>query len=325
MCTHAASDAISEGPTALEKVAETLTIMFPVWVMVGAFLGIYKPAAVTWFSSDIFTYALGFLMLSMGLTLTFDDFKKCMESPVPILVGYLAQYIVKPVLGVLIAKTLNLQPALATGLILVSCCPGGQASNVATYIAHGNVALSVLMTTASTLGAIIMTPLLTKVLAGAYVPVDAYGLALSTFQVVLVPTLVGVLVNEFLPGFVRAIRQFLPLVGVFLTTMLCASPVGQVSEVLKTNGGALLTPVALLHVAAFSMGYFLSKFLGFDEKTARTVSIETGMQSAALGFMLAQQHFTDPLVCVPSAVSVVFMALGGAGLAVFWRGRPVEA
>lgn len=84
----------------------------------------------------------------------------------------------------------------------------------------------------------------------------------------------------------------------------------------------LITPVAILHAAAFGMGYYLCKFLGFDEKTSRTVSIETGMQSAALGFMLAQQHFTDALVCVPSAVSVVCMALGGAGLAVFWRGRP---
>jgi BASS family bile acid:Na+ symporter len=150
-----------------------LTTLFPVWVCLGAALGIAKPAALTWFKTDAFTYSLGFLMLSMGLTLTVDDFKKCLANPVPIGVGYLAQYIVKPLLGALIARTLNLPPPLAVGLILVSCCPGGQASNVATYIAHGDVALSVLMTTASTLGAIVMTPLLTKLLAGTLVPVDA--------------------------------------------------------------------------------------------------------------------------------------------------------
>lgn len=236
----------------------------------------------------------------------------------------MAQYIVKPLLGALIVRTLNLSPPLAVGLIVVSCCPGGQASNVATYIAHGDVALSVLMTTASTLGAIVMTPLLTKVLAGTLVPVDAAGLALSTFQVVLVPTLLGVLANECFPKVVKKLRAFLPLVGVALTTLLCASPCAQVSGILKTQGLDLCVPVALLHAAAFSLGYFLSKGLGFSEKTARTVSIETGMQSAALGFLLAQAHFSDPLVAVPSAVSVVFMALGGSGLAVFWRGRPAK-
>jgi BASS family bile acid:Na+ symporter len=293
-----------------------------VWVCAGAALGISAPSALSWFKTDLFTYSLGFLMLSMGLTLTVDDFRQCLKNPVPIGVGYLAQYIVKPLLGFAIAKTLNLSPALATGLILVSCCPGGQASNVATYIAHGDVALSVLMTTASTLGAIVMTPLLTKVLAGTLVPVDAKGLALSTFQVVLVPTLLGVLANECFPKVVKKFKAFLPLVGVALTTLLCASPCAQVADILKAKGLELAGPVALLHVAAFSLGYFLSRGLGFNEKTARTVSIETGMQSAALGFLLAQAHFADPMVAVPSAVSVVFMALGGSGLAVFWRGRP---
>ena len=305
-----------------ERVTETQTTLFPVWVCLGAALGIAKPAALAWFKTDAFTYSLGFLMLSMGLTLTVDDFRKCLANPVPIGVGYLAQYIVKPLLGALIARTLSLPPPLAVGLILVSCCPGGQASNVATYIAHGDVALSVLMTTASTLGAIVMTPLLTKLLAGTLVPVDAKGLALSTFQVVLVPTLAGVLANECFPKVVQKIKAFLPLVGVALTTLLCASPCAQVSGILKAQGLDLCIPVALLHVAAFSLGYFLSKGLGFSERTARTVSIETGMQSAALGFLLAQSHFADPLVAVPSAVSVVFMALGGSGLAVYWRGRP---
>jgi bile acid:Na+ symporter, BASS family len=155
-------------PSGLEKVADRLATLFPLWVFIGAAIGIAKPEAVSWFSSTLFTNALGFLMLTMGLTLTVDDFKKCAERPGPILVGYLAQYLIKPMLGFVIAKALALPDALAVGLILVSCCPGGQASNVATFIAHGDVALSVLMTTASTIGAIVMTPLLTKVLAGVF-------------------------------------------------------------------------------------------------------------------------------------------------------------
>jgi bile acid:Na+ symporter, BASS family len=156
--------------SAIEKLADRLATLFPLWVFIGAAIGITNPQAVTWFSSTMFTFALGFLMLAMGLTLTVNDFKACAQRPAPILVGYLAQYLVKPLLGFTISKLLGLPDALAVGLILVSCCPGGQASNVATFIAHGDVALSVLMTSASTIGAIVMTPLLTKLLAGAQPP-----------------------------------------------------------------------------------------------------------------------------------------------------------
>ncbi|CDP03385.1 unnamed protein product [Coffea canephora] len=306
-----------------ERIIEILTTLFPVWVILGTIIGIYKPSMVTWLETDLFTIGLGFLMLSMGLTLTFEDFRRCLRNPWTVGVGFLAQYLIKPMLGFFIAMTLKLSAPLATGLILVSCCPGGQASNVATYISKGNVALSVLMTTCSTIGAIVMTPLLTKLLAGQLVPVDAAGLAISTFQVVLVPTIIGVLSNEFFPKFTSKIVTVTPLIGVILTTLLCASPIGQVSEVLKTQGAQLLFPVALLHAAAFFLGYWISK-ISFGESTSRTISIECGMQSSALGFLLAQKHFTNPLVAVPSAVSVVCMALGGSGLAVLWRNRPIS-
>ncbi|OVA06524.1 Bile acid:sodium symporter [Macleaya cordata] len=307
-----------------EIIVEKLTTLFPVWVILGTIIGIYKPAAVTWLQTDLFTVGLGFLMLSMGLTLKFEDFRRCLRNPWTVGVGFLAQYIVKPLLGFFIAMSLKLSAPLATGLILVSCCPGGQASNVATYISKGNVALSVLMTTCSTVGAIIMTPLLTKVLAGQLVPVDAAGLAISTFQVVLVPTVVGVLLNEYFHKFTQKIITITPLIGVILTTLLCASPIGQVAEVLKTEGAQLIGPVALLHAAAFALGYWLSR-ISFGESTSRTISIECGMQSSALGFLLAQKHFTNPLVAVPSAVSVVCMALGGSALAVYWRNKPIPA
>ncbi|XP_042417327.1 probable sodium/metabolite cotransporter BASS2, chloroplastic [Zingiber officinale] len=308
-----------------ERIVELLTTLFPVWVIIGTIIGIYKPSMVTWLETDLFTLGLGFLMLSMGLTLTFEDFRRCMRNPWTVGVGFLAQYLVKPLLGFVIAMTLKLSASLATGLILVSCCPGGQASNVATYISKGNVALSVLMTTCSTIGAIVMTPLLTKLLAGQLVPVDAAGLAISTFQVVLVPTIVGVLANEYFPKFTKRISTLTPLIGVILTTLLCASPIGQVAEVLKSQGAQLIIPVAFLHVAAFALGYWLSRLSTFGESTSRTISIECGMQSSALGFLLAQKHFTNPLVAVPSAVSVVCMALGGSALAVFWRNRPIPA
>lgn len=330
VCAAEAGSMGSDAPTkrefnTFEKVVDVLTTMFPVWVILGTVIGIYKPAAVTWLQTDLFTLCLGFLMLSMGLTLTFEDFRRCLRNPWTVGVGFVAQYLVKPMLGFAIAHVLKLSAPLATGLILVSCCPGGQASNVATYISKGNVALSVLMTTASTIGAIFMTPLLTKLLAGQLVPVDAVGLAVSTFQVVLMPTVVGVVAHEMFPKIVEKICTVTPLVGVIMTTLLCASPIGQVSEVLLAQGGQLIIPVALLHAAAFMLGYFMSKAFKFGESTSRTISIECGMQSSALGFLLAQKHFSNPLVAVPSAVSVVCMALGGSALAVYWRNRDVPA
>ncbi|KOM33088.1 hypothetical protein LR48_Vigan01g264400 [Vigna angularis] len=328
ICNKATTDISGDIPESAgelsqyEKVIETLTILFPVWVILGAVIGICKPTAVTWLEKDLFTLGLGFLMLSMGLTLTFEDFRRCLRNPWTVGVGFLAQYLIKPMLGFAIVMTLKLSAPLATGLILVSCCPGGQASNVATFISKGNVALSVLMTTCSTIGAIIMTPLLTKLLAGQLVPVDAVGLAVSTFQVVLVPTVVGVLANEFFPKFTSKIIIVCPLIGVILTTLLCASPIGLVSDVLKAQGAQLVLPVVFLHAAAFTLGYWFSR-ISFGESTSRTISIECGMQSSALGFLLAQKHFKNPLVAVPSAVSVVCMALGGSALAVFWRNRPI--
>nr|XP_009403017.1 PREDICTED: probable sodium/metabolite cotransporter BASS2, chloroplastic isoform X2 [Musa acuminata subsp. malaccensis] len=258
-----------------ERIIELLTTLFPVWVMLGTIIGINKPSMVTWLETDLFTVGLGFLMLSMGLTLTFEDFRRCLRNPWTVGVGFLAQYLIKPMLGFTIAMTLKLSAPLATGLILVSCCPGGQASIVATYISKGNVALSVLMTICSTIGAIVMTPLLTKLLAGQLVPVDA--------------------------------------------------AIGQVAEVLKAQGAQLIVPVALLHAAAFALGYWFSRLSSFGESTSRTISIECGMQSSTLGFLLAQKHFTNPLVAAPSAVSVVFMVLGGSALAVFWRNKPIPA
>jgi len=166
ICRADAGSVAEPEPSAIEKFADTLATLFPLWVFIGATIGIYRPEAVTWFTTRMFSTSLGFLMLCMGLTLSVADFKACAKQPAPILVGYLAQYLVKPLLGFLIAKALSLPDSLAVGLILVSCCPGGQASNVATFIAHGDVALSDLMTSASTIGAIVMTPLLTKVLAG---------------------------------------------------------------------------------------------------------------------------------------------------------------
>src|SRR5207247_4273279 len=163
-----------------------LTNAFPLWVVLGGVAALIHPPVFTWFGKEWITWGLAVIMLGMGITLSVDDFKGVMKMPRAVAAGYLAQYLIMPFLGWAVARGLKLPTAYAVGVILVGCCPGGTASNVVNYLARANVALSVLMTMCSTFGAIIMTPLLTRWLAGTLVPVPAWGLFLSTLQVVLV-------------------------------------------------------------------------------------------------------------------------------------------
>lgn len=318
------SSAGTAQPTTLEHVAEIGTMLFPLWALISGALAFFHPPVLNWMTTRQFEIGVGILMLAMGLSLTTDDFKKCASKPIPILLGFLCQYCLLPLLAFTIARMMSLSPAMATGLILLGCCPGGQASNVATFVAGGDVALSVLMTTVSTLAASIMTPTLASALAGQFVPVDAWGLAISTMQLVLLPTLLGVGLNEFFPTVVSKIRPAMPLVALALTVVLCAVPVAQVADVLYRSGMVAVLPVVGLHFFGYLLGYLLPKLLGFNEKTSRTVSIETGMQSAAMGYALSTRNFADIMVAVPSSVSIVVMVWMGAALASVWRMMPIK-
>jgi BASS family bile acid:Na+ symporter len=219
-----------------------------------------------------------------------------------------------------VATTLGLDTPFAVGLILVACCPGGTASNVVTYIARADVALSVLMTTCTTLGAVVLTPLLTKLLAGRLVEVDAWGLFLSTLQVVVLPVAAGVAINRFLPRVVRTVMPVAPLVSVITIALVCASIIGQNAAAVLGSGPQLLLAVVLLHAIGFGVGYLFARLLGYDRIVARTISIEVGMQNSGLGVVLAQKHFpAEPLTAVPCAISSVVHSVIGSLLAGWWR------
>jgi BASS family bile acid:Na+ symporter len=241
-----------------------------------------------------------------------------LKMPRTVAAGFAAQYTIMPFLGWGIAKACGLPPELAAGLILVSCCPGGTASNVVTYLARANVALSVLMTMCSTFAAAVMTPLLTKWLAGTYVPVNGWGLFASTAQVVLGPVLLGLALHEFCPRVASRIVPAAPLVSVVTIALICASIIGQGADLILDSGGTLLLAVFLLHALGFLLGYGLAKVLGFDPMVRRTISIEVGMQNSGLGAVLARQHFSTA-AAVPCAISSVFHSVIGSVLAAYWR------
>ena len=295
---------------------------FPAWVLGGALLALWKPALFTWFSGPWIVWGLAVVMLGMGITLNVADFASVMRIPRTVALGFVAQYTIMPLLGWSVAKLLALPPAFAVGLILVACCPGGTASNVVTYLARANVALSVIMTMCSTLAAVVMTPLLTGWLAGAYVPVDAWGIFLTTAQVVLAPILLGLLLHHKAPRLTEFILPVGPVVSVLVISLIVASIIGQNAAAIFTHGPQLLLAVFLLHAGGFALGYVATKWCGYDRIVARTVSIEVGMQNSGLGAVLAKTRFAaEPLTAVPSALSSVCHSLLGSLLAGWWRLR----
>jgi BASS family bile acid:Na+ symporter len=302
------------------------TNLFPVWVVLGGALALVQPAWFTWFSGGFITWGLAVIMLGMGITLSVDDCKRVLKMPRAVGIGFAAQYLIMPFLGWSIAHLLKLETQFAVGLILVACCPGGTASNVVNFLARSNVALSVLMTACSTLGAIVMTPLLTKWLAGQYVPVDALGLFLSTLQIVLAPVVIGVALNRYAARFVKFVLPVAPLISVLAIVLICASIIGSSADQFKQSGGVLLLAVFLLHAGGFWLGYLFSRVLRCDELTSRTISVEVGMQNSGLGAALARAHFAAlPLAALPCAVSATFHSVIGSILAGYWRMKPARA
>jgi len=210
------------------------------------------------------------------------------------------------------------------GLILVACCPGGTASNVITYLARANVALSVVLTMASTLMAFLMTPLWCKALAGQYVPVDALGLCLSTLQVVVAPVLIGVLCNWCFPRAVSQVAACGPFVSVIAIVFITGGIVAASAAAVMANFGRLALAALLLHVLGFALGYAVSRLLRYPVDVARTVSIEVGMQNGGMAAMPARKNFSmEPLAAVPAVFSAVIQNMLGSLLAAYWRARPV--
>lgn len=285
------------------------------------------PRSFSWVHGDTQTAILGVIMLAMGLTLSKKDFAILAKRPFDMAVGAVAQYLIMPLLAWGIARTLHLSPALATGLILVGCCPGGVSSNIMTFLCRGDVAFSVGMTTVSTLLSPILTPLLVLHLAGESVDVNAWGMFQSILLVTILPVALGLLLNT-LAGRTRAFGVVLGLMpGLAVIGLACI-----VGGVISSNGSAFFRSGAVLFLAVlihnfggYLLGYLAGRAVGMNSAKKRTISIEVGMQNAGLATVLATKHFpTLPDAAVISAVSCVWHSLSGAllaGLFLRWSSR----
>ena len=256
---------------------------------------------------------LGIVMFGMGMTLKLSDFKVVFTKPKAVITGILSQFVIMPLLAFLLVKIFNLDPALAVGVILVGSCPGGTSSNVMTYLAKGDVALSVGMTACTTILAPVVTPALVLLLGGATINVSYVSMLMSIVQVVLVPIVLGFVINHFFEKFAQACAKVQPLVSVIAICLIIMAVVAANASKIMSVGWLIVVVVMLHNLCGYALGYGVGKVLGLSRDQMRTLSIEVGMQNSGLATSLATVHFaTMPLAAVPGTVFSVWHNISGA-------------
>lgn len=297
----------------MKKLCDLISRLMGVLVLAAALFSLALPEALMPVPMQAINPMLGVIMFGMGLTLKVEDFKVVFSRPKDVFAGCLAQFAIMPLLAWLLARVFALPADLALGVILVGCCPGGTASNVITYLAKGDIALSVGMTATSTLLAPLLTPLLTLLYAGRLVDVDAVAMLLSIVYVVIAPILGGSLVQRLLPRFTKRVLPYLPAFSSLMIAVVVAIIVSHTAAKLLVGGVLVLFVVALHNLGGLMLGYALAAILRLSPRKRAAVSIEVGMQNSGLASSLATLHFAAfPLATVPGAIFSVWHNISGA-------------
>jgi BASS family bile acid:Na+ symporter len=306
----------------LDRLVGTSTKLFPLWSLLVGGVALYSPESFLWYGKDAIGYGLAIIMLGMGMTLEVQDFLKIWKKPKIVGFGVFAQYLIMPAWGSLLVWVFELPDELAVGLILVSCCPGGTASNVVVFLARADVALSVSLTTFSTLCAVIFTPWLTGLYAGRYVPVDSFALLKSICMVVILPVFIGLLWKRYFKKSALGISRISPLISVIFILLIVGFVLAAKKSIIINHWSTLLTIVLLLHTGGFLLGYLTAVGLKLNQSACRTFSIEIGMQNSGLGMALASKHFAHyQMASAPCALSAVIHCIIGSTLAAIWGYR----
>lgn len=301
-----------------------LTQLFPLLAAAASGLALFHPATFVWFGPLHIKIALALILFFTGLGLTAADFRRVARKPGQVAAGFVLQYTVMPAMGYATAQAFALPAEIAAGLILVACCPGGTASNVITFLARGDVPLSVTMTAVSTIAAAVITPALSAWLIGARVPVDALAMTLDTAIVILLPIGLALVTRRLLPHAAMKLGSSANFLAIVAITLIVASIIGRSRGQILSGGVSIIAAVFTLHAGGFLFGYLLARLLRIPQTQARTISIEVGMQNSGLGVVLALKHLT-PLAAVPCAVSSLMHSLIGSILAALFSRRAHNA
>jgi BASS family bile acid:Na+ symporter len=297
--------------------------LFPLLAIALSAIAYIYPAPFAEMKSGIIPLLM-IIMFSMGLTLRLQDFKRALSMPGLIITGLVLQYGIMPLAALAVARLLQLDPALAIGVILVGTCPGGTASNVITYLAKGNVALSISLTSLSTILALILTPAMTYLLAGHSIEVPADKMLFSILYIVILPVGSGLLLSYFFEDKIKTIEPWLPLLAVLAIVLIIA-----IITAINVNQFAQLSTTVFLAVALHNAigliaGYSCASMMGYKPRECRTLAIEVGMQNSGLAVALAIKHFSA-VAALPGAVFSIWHNLTGSSLAWLWSTKNTDS
>ena len=307
----------------LRRLSVALTRFMGVIIIAFSALALWQPWIFSWVAPHI-SAMLGIIMLGMGMTLHWQDFSHVLRHPRDLGLGLLVQFGCMPLLAFALCHVFALPPELAMGMILVGTAPGGTASNVLTFIARGDVAFSVAMTAAATLVSLLLTPPLTWLLGGVWVPVDMGGLFWAIVKIVLVPVLLGLLLHHFQRGLVDRLMPFLPLASALVITLVIAGIIAVNAQNILSAGPAIFAAVIAHNLLGLAVGWFAACRLRFAPPRRRALAIEIGTQNSGLATALALAHFT-PAAAIAGALFSVWQNISGALLSNFWATRPVTS
>ena len=298
------------------------TFLFPLGAILITIVSYLYPQILAPHSNYIVPL-LGIVMLGMGMTLRFENFVEILKRPKVISVGVILQFVFMPLLAFLVSLVLDLEEPLLIGMVLVGSCPGGTASNVICYLSRGDVALSIILTSVSTVLAVILTPLLAWLYIGQRVPVPVIDMMLDIFKIIFVPVAMGVLINHYFGEKLHLLKKVFPFISVLAIILIIGIIMALTQAQLHLVALPVLTAVVWHNLAGLVAGFYISKSLGFDERTCRTIAIEVGMQNSGLGVALAKNYFSV-LSALPGAVFSVWHNISGSLIAGYWTRKLEE-
>lgn len=304
----------------LEKISEAFGKYMALIVLVIAALSLFVPASTLWVQTSWVNYLLMVVMFGMGLTIKPADFAVVFTRPRDVIIGCVSQFLFMPLIAFLLCRIFNLDPALAAGVVLVGTCPGGTASNVITYFSKGDVALSVGMTSVSTLLAPFLTPAITYLLLRTTVTVDVMAMFLSIVKVIIVPIGLGFIINKLFGEFTSRLVKVLPMVSTIAICLIVAAVVSHNAEKIMTSGAVVLAVVILHNLIGYACGFGIARLFKMNVEKTKAISIEIGMQNSGLATSLANTAFpTLAMATVPGAVFSVWHNISGALLSGIYR------
>jgi len=299
-----------------------ITRLFPLWALLLSVLAYYTPTTFTSIGPWV-TTLLMLIMFGMGVHLKIDDFKRVLSRPAPVAAGIFLHYLVMPLAAWVLAIAFKMPPDLSAGMVLVGSVASGTASNVMIYLAKGDVALSVTISSVSTLVGVVATPLLTRLYVDAHIQVDVMGMLLSILQIVVIPIALGLIIHHLFPRLVKALEPYLPAFSMVCILAIISAVVAGSAAHIASVGFVVIIAVVLHNIIGLLGGYWGGKLFGFDESTCRTLAIEVGMQNSGLAAALGKIYFS-PLAALPGALFSVWHNLSGSLLAGYWSGKPIQ-